>query len=146
MNGMRLKTSPTTLAYSHSIINRLKILFSHLLPGHMRIKLAGSLFCFYWTTSRLHLILILTRDRTCVGCCCVDLPVVSGQSSLSTLIAWKTLDLGLKRSILGSLAQYKTRNTLNSWTLKVQNWILSTADRNLPYEKEITGFDFGYPV
>jgi len=28
----------------------------------------------------------------------------------------------------------------------VQNWIPSTADRNLLYEKEITGFDFGYQV
>ena len=53
---------------------------------------------------------------------------------------------GWKRSILASSAQYKTHNTLNNWTLKVRNWILSTADRNLLYEKETTGFDFGYQV
>ena len=48
------------------------------------------------------------------------------------------------RTDLEYSAQYKTRNILVSWALKVQNWILSTAGRNSLYKKEITGFDFGY--
>src|SRR5688500_7913677 len=146
MNGMHLKTSPTTLVYSHSIINRLKTLFSRWLPGRMRIKPADSLFCFCWMISRLRPILLLTRDRTCVGCCCVDQPAVSGRSSPSTPSAWKVSGSGWKRFTLEFSGPYRTHSTLTSLMLQVQNWILSTADRNLLYEKEITGFDFGYQI